>query len=321
MIVTHSSRIGRLGLLSLICSALAGCGLAGAGSGDEAVVVDGSSTVFRISRAAQEAFFRANDRVETVVDTHGTGGGFIRYLQGEVDIVGASRAAKKPEEEQAKALGLDWVRFLVGYDGITVVVNPANDFVRDLSVGQLKALWEPESKIVTWRDLDPNWPDRPIRLYGPDKNSGTFEFFTGAIVGKAKRQREDVQSSPDDNVLVRGVSGDPDALGYLGFAYYTANADKLRMVPIRKSEGAPPVAPSPETILARTYLPLARPLYLYAKKSSVHRPGVAAFLQFYLGNIRTLAPKAGYVPPTPEDEEANRKALAPFVRGDAAPVV
>ena len=154
-----------------------------------------------------------------VVDNHGTGGGFSRYLEGEVDIVDASRPAKPDEESKAKAQGIEWTRFVVGYDGITLVVNPKNDFVKSLTVEQLKAIWAPASKVKTWKDVDPAWPDRKIILYSPDNDSGTFEFFTEAIVGKAKSQRDDVQQSSDDNTLVNGVAGDPDGLGYFGYAY------------------------------------------------------------------------------------------------------
>ncbi len=221
--------VGMMGL-SVLLSLASGCG----GSDDEAgrgpgpkvsgtVLVDGSSTVFRISKAAQEGFNRVNPDVTVVVDNHGTGGGFDRYLQGEVDIVDASRAAKSDEEAKAKAQGIDWTRFLVGYDGITLVVNPKNDFVKSLTVDQLKAIWEPGSKVKTWKDVDPSWPDRKIILYSPDDDSGTFEFFTEAIVGKAKSQRDDVQPSSDDNTLVNGVAGDPDGLGYFGYAYFAAN--------------------------------------------------------------------------------------------------
>ena len=184
-------------------------------------------------RRAWRRISQVNPKVNVVVDNHGTGGGFSRYLKGEVDIVDASRPAKPDEEAKAKAQGIDWTRFLVGYDGITVVVNPKNDFVKALTVAQLKALWEPESKVKTWKDLDPSWPDRKIVLYCPDNDSGTFEFFTEAIVGKARSQREDVQASSDDNILVKGVAGDRDGLGYFGYAYYAANKDKLRAVPIK----------------------------------------------------------------------------------------
>jgi phosphate transport system substrate-binding protein len=300
---------GKFGLpatLLAIAAALAGCG---GGGSRGVVVIDGSSTVFRISNAAQEAYNLVNPEVDVVVDNHGTAGGFGRYLQGEVDIVDASRPAKPDEEAKAKAQGIEWTRFLVGYDGITVVVNPANEAVKELEVAQLKAVWEPDGKVQTWKDVDPSWPDRKIVLYCPDSDSGTFEFFTEAIVGKAKSQREDVQASSDDNILVKGVAGDRDGLGYFGYAYYSANKDKLRSVAIKATADAPAVAPSPETILDKSYTPLSRPLYIYVKNSALRRPEVAAFVKYYLENVAKLATKAGYVAPTAEDQAANRKAL------------
>ncbi|MEA2629860.1 MAG: phosphate transport system substrate-binding protein [Chloroflexota bacterium] len=301
---------------ALLAITLAGCGGGNGNSNTRAgaapsgtVIVDGSSTVFRISSAAQEGYNQVNPEVTVVVDNHGTGGGFGRYLQGEVDIVDASRAAKPEEEAKAKAQGIDWTRFLVGYDGITLTINPKNDAIKELSVEQLKAIWAPDSTVKTWKDVDPSWPDRKIVLYSPDKDSGTFEFFTEAIVGKAKSQRDDVQSSSDDNILVSGVAGDVDGLGYFGYAYYAANRDKLRAVPIRSGPDAKAVMPGPATILDKSYTPLARPLYIYVKNSAMRRPEVAAFLKYYIENVGTLAEKAGYVAPTAEDQAANRKTL------------
>jgi phosphate transport system substrate-binding protein len=302
--------------------ALVGCGGGQEGSSEraETIDIDGSSTVFRISQAAREAYAKVKPEVTVVVDNHGTGGGFSNYLNGEVDIVDASRAAKPDEEAKAKAQGIDWTRFIVGYDGITVVVNPRNDFIKSLSVDQLKAIWEPGSKVKTWKDVDPSWPDRPISLYSPDNDSGTFEYFTEAVVRKAKQQRDDVQPSADDNTLVNGVAGDPDGLGYFGYAYFEANADKLRAIPIRKSADAEPVMPSGETILNKTYTPLSRPLFIYVKNASMRRPGMLGFLSYYLEHIEELAKAGGYVPPTAEDRATNQKSLpaaeAPAAKGN-----
>ena len=270
----------------------------GAHSPRPTVIVDGSSTVFRISKAAQEMFNSVDPEITVVVDNHGTGGGFSRYLQGEVDIVDASRPAKPDEESKAKAQGIDWTRFVVGYDGITLVVNPKNDFVKSLTVEQLKTIWAPGSKVKTWKDIDPAWPARNIILYSPDNDSGTFEFFTEAIVGKAKSQRDDVQPSSDDNTLVNGVAGDPDGLGYFGYAYFAANKDKLRAVAVQNGPSAQPVLPSPATIADKTYAPLSRPLFIYVKNSAARRPEVAKFLRFYIEKIDELAVKGGYNPPT-----------------------
>ena len=300
--------IGSIFLMGLVAT-LGGCG----GSDDDPnaspVVVDGSSTVFRISKAAQEAFAAVNSEINVIVGYSGTGGGFTKYLNNEIDIVDASRAAKPEEQAKAESQGLNWSRYLVGYDGISVVLHKKNDFVKELTVEQLKKLWEPDSSIKTWKDLDPAWPDREIKFYSPDDKSGTFEFFTEAVVGKAKSQRDNVQASSDDNILVRGVSGDLDGIGYLGYAYYKANEDKLRVVPIKASADSPPVVPSPESILDKTYTPLARPLFLYVKKSAYRRPAVASFVDYYLKEIDVLATRAKYVPPTSEDRAANQTTL------------
>jgi phosphate transport system substrate-binding protein len=291
-----------------------GAGGVGAGSGGPAsssgtIDIDGSSTVYRISNAAREAYGKVQPDVNVVVSNHGTGGGFGNYLKGEVDIVDASRAAKPEEESKAKAQGLDWTRFLVGTDGITVVVNLKNDFVKSLTVDQLKALWNPASTIKTWKDLDPSWPDRKIVFYSPDSDSGTFEYFTEAIVGKAKSQRDDVQPSSDDNTLVKGVAEDTDGIGYFGFAYFDAHRDQIKAVAIQKKTDGKPVAPSLDTILDKSYSPLSRPLFIYVKNSALKRPEVLAFVKFYLDNIDNLTKKAGYVTPTADEKAENAKAL------------
>ncbi len=282
------------------------------------ILVDGSSTVFRISKAAQEGFNRVNPDVTVVVDNHGTGGGFGRYLQGEVDIVDASRAAKPAEEAKAEQQGIRWTRFLVGYDGITLVVNAKNDFVKSLTVGQLKAIWEPGSKIKTWKDITPSWPDRRIIFSSPDNDSGTFEFFTEAINGKASSQRDGVEQSANDNALVNGVAGNTDGLSYFGFAYFDANRETLRAVGVAKDAGATPVEPSPKTIADKSYVPLSRPLYIYVKNTAAGRTEVAQFLKYYLENIDTLAEKARYVAPTPEEKSANLEILSKLLSGSVA---
>jgi phosphate transport system substrate-binding protein len=308
--------------MALVATCLSGCGSdepassVGAaspttgGKVSGTIVVDGSSTVFRISKAAQEAFEEINPDVTVVVDNHGTGGGFGRYLQGEVDIVDASRKAEESEEAKAKMQGIEWTRFFVGNDGITLVINPKNTFTRSLTVDQLKRLWQPGSPVKTWKDLDPSWPDHKIIFYSPDNDSGTFEFFTEAIVGKKKVQREGVQQSADDNTLVRGVADDQDAIGYFGYAYYAANKERLRPVGVQNGPDAKPVLPSPETIADKSYKPLSRPLYIFVKNSASRRPEVKQFLTYYLDNVEKLAVKGGYDPPTAEELSANKDALA-----------
>jgi phosphate transport system substrate-binding protein len=294
-----------------------GCGGdAGAPSAGREVRVDGSSTVFRISKAAQERFSELKPEIQVVVDKHGTGGGFKRYMEGEVDIIDASRPARDDEAAEAKSKGLVWSRYLVGYDGITVVVNAKNEFAKSITVDQLKALWEPESKVKTWKDLDPSWPDRKISLYSPDNASGTFEFFTEVVVGKAKSQRKDVQVNADDNQLVSGVAGDVDAIGYFGYAYYSSNAGKLNALSVADGP-KPAVAPSPATILDKTYSPLSRPLYIYVNAASMKRPEVSEFVRFYLDHVGEVAKAAQYVSPTAADVEANARTIGQAAAGTA----
>lgn len=319
--IRHSSIGPRLFMAAVAGLALGGCGGGNGevgsgpvpgGSADatsESIVVDGSSTVFRISLAAQEGFAEVDPDTRVVVNKSGTGGGFGRYAAGEVDVVGASRPAKPAEEEKAQQAGLNWTRFVVGYDGITVVVNPANDFVKELTVAQLKKLYEPDSAVKTWKDLDPSWPDRRIVIYSPDNDSGTFDYFTEEVIGKSKAQRSDVQSSSDDNTLVNGVANDVDGIGYFGYAYYSANASKIKAVAIRKDDASPAVLPSPETILSKSYTPLSRPLFLYVKNAALARPQALKFVRYYLDNVADLATMAKYVAPTPDDLSANAAAL------------
>jgi phosphate transport system substrate-binding protein len=304
-------------------------------------VVDGSSTVYRISKAAQEGFESVNAAVNVVVDNHGTGGGFGRYLQGEVDIVDASRLAKPEEEAKAKAQGIDWTRFLVGYDGITLVVNSKNTFMKSLTVDQLKKMWQAGSTVKTWKDVDPSWPDRKIIFYSPDNDSGTYEFFVEAIIGKASTpakpqavpgpregqakealakaappgQRDGVQQSADDNTLVNGVANDEDGLGYFGYAYYGANKERLRAIAVQNGSDAKPVEPSPKTIADKSYAPLSRPLYIYVKNSAARRPEVKQFLTYYLDNVDKLSVKGGYDPPSPEEIKTNQETLAKLLGG------
>jgi len=286
-------------------------------SGETDIVeVDGSSTVYPISTAAQEGLEKLHPEVRVVVGSSGTSGGFTKYNRGELDVVDASRLALPTEESKAKAAGMDWHKFMVGYDGITVVVNPKNTFVKELSVPQLKQLFEPDGKVKTWKDLDASWPDRQIKLYSPDDKSGTFDFFTETVVGKRGSQRKDVTPSSDDNTLVIGVAGDDDAIGYFGYAYFKEFSDKLRAIPIKKGPDDPAVAVNPENILAKAYV-LSRPLFIYVKKASYRRPAVKTFVDYYLENVADLATKARYVAPTPEDIKANAAEANP---AEAKPV-
>ncbi len=295
---------------TLAAALVVGCGGPGSGGPKGTVVIDGSSTVFRISKAAQIGYAReGGGDVQVLVSNSGTGGGFGKYLQGEIDIVDASRPAKPEEEAQAREKGLEWARFVVGYDGITVVVNPENTFCKSLTVAQLKEMFKPDSTIQNWKQVDPSYPDLKIVFYTPDNDSGTFDFFTEAITGTDGAQRNDVQASSDDNVLVTGVAGDKGAIGYFGFAYYAANRKRLKEVAVQNGPDAEPIAPTHETILAGRYEPLSRPLYLYVKNSAMKRPDVRDFLEYYITNIDTLAAQADYVPPMPEAQTENLAKL------------
>lgn len=304
-----------LGVLASISLAVSGCGGPSAASGP-AIMVDGSSTVFPISVAAQEAYDAVSPGARIIVSSRGTGSGFGGFIEGTVDIVDASREAKPEEEADARAKGFNWTRFLVAHDGITVVVHPSNDFVEALSVDQLKKLFAVEGPASRWSELDPAWPDRAINLYTPDDDSGTYEFFAGAIVG-GKAHRKDVQASADDNTLVTGVANDADGLGYFGYSYFVENEDKLRAVPIRATADAEPVMPGPESIHSGAYAPLSRPLYIYVKNTTLKRPDGAAFVRFYLEHAAELAEKAGYVAPTEEERADNSSAFSAAV-GESA---
>lgn len=257
------------------------------------VSIDGSSTVFPISEAAAEEFGKIHPKVRVTVGLSGTGGGFKRFGAGETDISDASRPIKPEEEQVAAAHGVTYVEIPVAYDGIAVVVNPKNAFVDHLTMAELKKIWEPGSKVKTWRDVRATWPDQPIRLYGPGTDSGTFDYFTGAVNGVERASRADFTASEDDNVLVQGVSGDAGALGYFGYAYYVENKARLKLVPLAVE--AAPIAATAQTIEQGTY-PLARPIFIYVSQKAAARPEVDAFVTFYLAKAATLSQEVGYVP-------------------------
>lgn len=258
------------------------------------IVIDGSSTVAPISEAVAEEFMKLHPGVRVTVGTSGTGGGFKKWVKGETDINDASRPIKDSEKEEAATLGIEPLELMVAYDGLSVVVNKQNDFVQCLTVEELKRIWEPGSTVTTWADVRPEWPAEKIALYGPGTDSGTFEYFTEAIVGEAMASRSDYTASEDDNLLVRGVSGDTYSLGYFGFAYYENNADTLKLVAIDAGGGC--IAPSTETINNGTYAPLSRPVFIYPSTQAASRPEVKEFLKFYLTEGRYLVGDVGYIP-------------------------
>ena len=264
-------------------SAMAGGKLSGA------VRVDGSSTVYPITEAVAEEFRGPAPDVKLTVGISGTGGGFKKFCVGETDINDASRPIDPKEIALCAEKGIGFVELPIAFDGLTVVVNPKNKFVDKLTVAELNAIWKPESAVKRWKDVRPTWPDEEISLYGPGHDSGTFDYFTEVINGKAKVCRSDYTASEDDNVLVQGVEGDPHALGFFGYAYYVENKQRLKAVPI---DG---VAPSVETIRNGTYAPLSRPLFLYVARSAIDRPQVDAFVKFYLEHGPELVGQVGYV--------------------------
>ncbi len=258
------------------------------------VRIDGSSTVFPLTEAVAEEFGHTQARVRVTVGVSGTGGGFKKFSAEEIDINDASRAIKRSEIEIAEKNKVSYIELPIAYDGISVVINPKNTWVDFLSVAELKKIWQPGSTVVTWKDVRSSWPDRKIRLYGPGTDSGTFDYFTKAINGKSHHSRSNYTMSVDPNVLVQGVSGDQDALGYFGFAYYFENKNLLNVVPVKNETD--PVAPSEKTINDGSYSPLSRPIFIYVRKAALKRPEVFAFVKFYLENAAALSKEVGYVP-------------------------
>jgi phosphate transport system substrate-binding protein len=254
-----------------------------------------------------EEFHRVHPGVQVNVGVSGTGGGFKRFTIGETDISDASRPIKPLEAQQAEANGIEYLELQVALDGISVVVNPQNDFVDYLTVEELKRIWEPSSTVDSWDDVRPEWPSRRLNLYGPGTDSGTFDYFTEAIMGQARASRSDYTASEDDNVLVQGIAGDRNALGYFGYAYYAENADKLKLVAIDSGNG--PVLPTEATIQSGEYSPLSRPLFIYVNKKSLERPEVKAFLEFYMENAAQLVREVGYLPLKAEIYQQNLASI------------
>jgi phosphate transport system substrate-binding protein len=257
------------------------------------VIGDGSSTVFPITQAVAEEFTAANPGVQVSVGISGTGGGFEKFCNGETDIQDASRAIEQEEIDICTQNGIDYVELYIAVDGLSVMVNPENDFAECLTVAQLNEIWKPESSIDNWNQVDQSFPDQPLTLYGAGTDSGTFDYFTDAINGEEGVSRSDYTASEDDNVLVQGIAGDQNALGYFGYAYYVQNSDKLKLVAVDGGNGC--VAPEPATINDGSYAPLSRPLFVYVKKESLSMPEVVAFMDFYMETSQALVADVGYI--------------------------
>ena len=291
-----SSHVCRWALAAALVSAACGGGAATAAD----VKVDGSSTVFVVSEAVAEEFQKAHPNVRVTVGQSGTGGGLQKFCQGETDISDASRPVRPAEIAACKAAGIEFIELPIAYDGIAIVVNPNASWLDSITTDELKAMWAPEAQgqIMRWSQVRPGWPDREIHLFGAGVDSGTYDYFTEAIAGKEGASRGDFTSSEDDNVLVQGVAGDELALGFLPFAYFSENKERLKLIPVdnkKADDGNGPIAPSVDTIRNGTYQPLARPLFIYVSQKSLSRPEVQLFTDFYLANAGKLAEEVGYI--------------------------
>jgi phosphate transport system substrate-binding protein len=286
-----------------ICTVLlSACNKGGPGPGETAVIkIDGSSTVFPITEAVAEEFQREKQgQVQVTVGISGTGGGFKKFVRGEIDITDASRPILAEEMAQAKANGIEYIELPIAFDALTVVVNKQNTWVDSITVADLKKIWEPgaQGTITHWNQVRPEWPNEKLALFGAGADSGTFDYFTEAVAGKPKSSRGDYTASEDDNVLVQGVEGNKYALGYIPYAYYAPHSDRLKALGIEwdKNKVQGSVMPSPENVLAGTYNPLSRPLFIYVSRKSMDKPAVKEFVEFYLKHVGTLAKEVKYLP-------------------------
>jgi phosphate transport system substrate-binding protein len=292
--------------------ALAFAGVSGAASA-QLVRVDGSSTVFPVTEAVAEEFQKAQKgKVKVTVGISGTGGGFRKFCRGESDIQNASRPILRVEMEECRKNNITYIEMPVAYDALTVVINPKNNFIKSLTVSELRRIWEPaaQGKITHWNQVNPAWPNAPIKLFGAGADSGTFDYFTEAINGKAKASRGDYTASEDDNVLVQGVSRDVNALGFFGFAYYAEHQKVLRGVPIAWKDTDRPVEPSEKTVIDGTYQPLSRPIFIYVNAASLKNPEIRQFVEFYNQHAPKLVKEVKYVPLPAAAYKYNLDAMA-----------
>lgn len=305
-----------IGILALLSSVFfSGCG-------DESylIEVDGSSTVYPITEAVAEEFQKENRKLRVTVGISGSGGGFKQFGRGETDVTNASRPIKPTEVELCKKNGIEYIELPVAFDGLAVTINPKNDWVDYLTVAELKKLWEPESQgqIMYWNQIRPEWPKKKISLAGPGADSGSYDYFTKAVCGEEGASRGDFVVSEDDNVLVQAVAYDRYALGVFGLAYYEANRDILKLVPIddeKSDNGDGPIVPSLETVKNATYQPLSRPIFIYVSKQSADRPEVERFVEFYLKHAKTLTEEVDYIPLPDETYQLIRQRFQNRVTG------
>ncbi len=290
-----------LGIAALVATAFTS-GLVEAA--DKIIKIDGSSTVYPITEAVAEEF-QKSQKIKVTVGESGTGSGFKKFCRGETDVSNASRPISQKEIDACKEAGIQFIELPIAFDALTVVVNDKNDWVKSITVEELKKIWGPGSSVKNWKQVNPAYPDKKLGLYGPGTASGTFDYFSEAINGKSKAHRTDYTPSEDDNVLVKGVTGDTGGMAYFGMAYYEENKDKLRAIPVAVKAGSPAVLPSVKTVEDGTYQPLARPIFIYVNATAAaFKPEVKAFINFYLDNAPELVKEVKYVPLPPEDYAA-----------------
>ncbi len=300
-------------------AALLSFAAAGAAHAQSTIKIDGSSTVFPITEAVAEEFQKAQKgKVRVTVGISGTGGGFKKFCRGESDISNASRPILKEEMDTCAKAGIEYVEIPVAFDALTVAVNPKNEWVKSLTIAQLKKMWEPaaQGKVMKWKDVEPSWPDSPLKLFGAGADSGTFDYFTEAVNGKAKASRSDFTASEDDNVLVTGIENDRGALGFIPYAYYQPHAAKMKALGIDEGKGKGPVLPSEKTVVDGTYSPLSRPLFVYINVKAIDRPEVKEFLAFYLKSQKLIT-EVKYVPLPPKAYEIGADRIAKKTKGSA----
>lgn len=308
-------------LWTLILIVLIGTGLGCAGKKKKSIAIDGSSTVYPVTEAVAEEFQKSTGgNVRVTVGISGTGGGFKKFIRGETDVQDASRPILVEEMEQAQKNGIEYIELPICFDALTVAVNRKNnDWCDHITVEELKKMWEPsaQGKVTRWSEIREGWPDKEFKLYGAGSDSGTFDYFTEAIVGKARASRGDYTASEDDNTLVQGIAGDTYAIGYIPYAYYSQHEKTLRAVKIawKKNKVKEPVEPRDKTILDGTYNPLSRPLFLYVNKKALDRPEVKQFVEFYLDNVSKLAAQVKYVPLPDKAYDACRARLKDLKTG------
>ncbi|HON53288.1 MAG TPA: PstS family phosphate ABC transporter substrate-binding protein [Bacteroidales bacterium] len=288
--------------ISIFALALVSCGggkkeqSSGNAQLEGTITIDGSSTVYPITEAVAEEFKKIQPNVRVSIGVSGTGGGFKKFGRNEIDINNASRTIKAKEIAACDSSKIEYIGLTIAYDGLAVIANPQNTWLESITVEELKKIWEPaaQGKIMKWNQIRPEWPNKEIHLFGPGVASGTYDYFTEAIVGESGSSRGDFTASEDDHVLVQGVASDMYGLGFFGLAYYEENMNKLKLIGVDNGKGA--VKPSLETVASKEYAPLSRPIFIYVNKNAAKREEVKSFVEFYMKNVSVLSKDVGYIP-------------------------